>query len=177
MGNRKISLEAFISMEADWNILKRISQKVSDFPIWALPNINNRGSGETFYIQITGMKADPFNPNNIDLQLVLALPALKIPIGRTFHFDFPPTEDKNIFSMKITTLQAEDSPVENLSGYFHFFRNPQNPTRIWVYLDISVILTHWLVYESLPERLLSRESGERIRILIENYQSFENTKR
>jgi|688.fasta_scaffold1250164_1 hypothetical protein len=74
------------------------------------------------------------------------------------------------------TIPTQDSAVEDLKGTIHLFRNPKNPNQVWGYFQVSVVLTHWLVYESIPERLLYRETGDRIRIILENYQNFENTK-
>jgi len=177
MGNKKISLESFVSIEADWNLLQKIAKKISNYPIWALPNINEKGGGEKFYIQIAGMTVDPKNPNNLELKVVLALPALKIPIQRVFHFEFPTSPVKNSMIMKISTVDGEDSAVQDMSGFIMFFKSPKNPNLVWAYTNVSVVLTHWLVYESLPERLLNSELGERIRISMENYQRFENTQR
>jgi hypothetical protein len=177
MGNKKITLEAFVSMEAEWSLIKLISKQILEYPKWTFPHINERGDGDKFYIQFTSITNDPNNPNNIDIEITLALPGLKIPIHRSFQFEPVFPKDPNVFAVKATVLESKDSPVQDMFGYVYFFKNPKNPSRVWAYSDISVVLTHWLVYESLPERLLQRETGDRIRILMENYQSFENSKR
>jgi hypothetical protein len=177
MGNKKITLETFVSMEAEWSLIKLISKQVSEYPKWTLPHINEKGGGEKFYIEFTSIVSDPNDSSHIDIELALALPGLKIPIRRSFHFEPVFPKDNDVFAVKATVLESKDSPVQNMFGYVYFFKNPKNPSRVWAYSDISVVLTHWLVYESLPERLLQREAGDRIRILMENYQSFENSKR
>lgn len=177
MGNKTISLESFLAMEADWTLLQKIAARVSDYPTWALPNINNRGGGEKFYIQIAGMRTSPKAPQNIELDVNLTLPGLSIPIQRVFRIDFPSRNEKDVFILKVTTVAMGDSAVKDMSGFLMFFKSPKYPNLVWVYADISVVLSHWIVYESLPEKLLNSESGERIRILMENYQRFENTQR
>ena len=176
MGNKRINLEAFFSAEADWNQAKKISEQIENYPKWVLPRINQRGDGEKFFIQFASISPDKKNKDILDINVYLDLPALKIPINRLFKFESISNSDKNVFTIKITAIASEDSPVKDLSGYAHVFRNPRNPNQVWGYLDVTVVLTHWLVYESLPERLLNREVGERLRILMENYQNYENTK-
>jgi len=177
MGNNTISLESFVAVEAEWNLLKRIAKQIPDYPTWALPNINDRGGGEKFYIQIASMKANAANPSRLELDVVLSLPALKIPIQRVFQIDFSESKDKNGFILKLSTVQVGDSPVKDMSGFIMFFKSPKNPNLVWAYLDVSVVLTHWIVYESLPVKLLNSETGDRIRILMESYQRFESSQR
>jgi hypothetical protein len=174
-GNKKISLEAFISIEADWKLVPKIAQQISLYPKWVLPRINDKGGGEKFYIQFSNLTADPKDPSNINVDLILSLPGLKIPISRVFHFEYLPGSDPSNFIIKVTALESKDSPVKDLFGSVYLFRAPQNSYRVWAYLDFSVVLNHWLVYESLPERLLNREAGDRIRILMEEYQTYENS--
>ncbi len=175
MGNKKITLEAFISLEADWNKLKKIATQVSDYPKWVFPRINDRGGGEKFFIQFASISALANHPNTLDIDVFLNLPALKIPVRRLFLFEPVPHPDSTVFIMRVTALAVEDSPVKDLSGFAYFFKNPKNPSQIFSYLDVSVVLTHWLVYEALPERLLTRDIGDRLKILMENYQNYENT--
>lgn len=177
MGNNTLTMEAFFAVEADWNLAKSISQEVSNYPKWVTPRINDRGGGEKFFIQFSNISASSKHSNSLDIDVFLDLPALKIPIKRIFKFEPINNPDKNVFSIRVSALAAEDSPVKDLSGYSHVFKNPNNPNQLWGYLTVTVVLTHWIVYESLPERLLNREIGERIRILMENYQNYENTKR
>lgn len=176
MGNKKISLEAYVSLEADWLQLKSILKHINEYPKWVLPRINERSPGDKFFIQFASITPAQNLIDTLDVEVFLSLPALKIPIRRLFHFELLPQSDDNTLTMRMTALASTDSAVKDLSGYAHFFKNPKNPSQIWVYLDVYVILTHWLVYESLPERLLAREVGDRLRIIIENYQNYENTK-
>jgi hypothetical protein len=176
MGNKKISLEAYISLEADWSQLKSILKNINGYPKWVLPRINERSSGDKFFIQFASITPAPNSTDTLDVDVFLSLPALKIPIRRMFRFELLPQTDDNVLTMQMTALASQDSAVKDLSGYAYFFKNPKNPSQVWVYLDVYVVLTHWLVYESLPERLLTREVGDRLKIIIENYQNYENIK-
>ena len=176
MGNKTIALEAFISFDADWNTLKKITQNIPDYPKWVMPRINERGAGDKFFIRINSIKPDEKKPNQLDIEVALALPGLNIPIQRSFSCQSVPSENPAVITMNVNTLPSKDSQVQDLAGYFHLFKNPKNPNMVWGYFQVSVVLRHWLVYESIPERLLQREAGDRIKIILENYQNFENSK-
>ncbi len=177
LGNKRISLNAYVSFEADWKLLTTLTQQFSKYPSWILPRINEFAPGEKFYIQIISISPDVKFPNHLEVQLALILPGLNIPITRVFKFEPSLATDNSILSFKITALKSEESQVKDLSGYIHFYKDPNNPFRAWGYVDITVLLNYWLVYEALPEKILNKEAGERVRIIMENYQGFENTNR
>jgi hypothetical protein len=133
VNDKKITLEAFVSMEAEWSLIKLISKQILEYPKWTFPHINERGDGDKFYIQFTSITNDPNDPNNIDIEITLALPGLKIPIHRSFQFEPVFPKDPNVFAVKATVLESKNSPVQDMFGYVYFFKNPKNPSKMKLY--------------------------------------------
>lgn len=175
LGNRKVELEGFVSLDADWNTIQTTAKKVSDYPKWIFPRINFRGKGESFYLLFNSMELVPEAPQDLKVEIALAIPAIKISVKKNFHFEFLPQANPNQWTLTTRIVDPSDSAVESFSGYAHFYRPPHRSGRVWCYLNLSLVFNSWVIYESLPERLLSTEAGERLRILMESYQTLESS--
>ena len=101
--------------------------------------------------------------------------------SRPYHRGYAPASfRRNAPERSITvygeTLVHPEASIAKAKGTLKVFRAPQ-PNRLWFYFTGESLFRSWIFYEALPERLLTRESGERVLTVIENYQQEEQRRR
>jgi hypothetical protein len=166
-GNRTIEFESFISQEGDLKVVPIILGNFGEFGRWALKGINQRPGGGSYYLQIHSVTVDPKLPDILKTDSELSLPVFHKQIVREFKMT---TEQKgDVFTLIGETLPHEQSPVESASGYLRIYPAEGVNNRVWIYVHGSAILRYWIMYEALPERLMTTETGERIQIVLDNY--------
>ncbi len=170
LGNKTVQFESFISCEGDYSMIPTIFGAYPEYHNWILNNINVKPGGDSYFIRITDVQTSPEARDILTLSFHFNLPLFKMPMERVFHM-------KSYSTAKSYTVEAESvpnskAPIGSLNAYMKVF--PAGRDRLWVYLSGQSILKSWLLYEAMPESILNSESGERVGIVVSNYQTEEN---
>lgn len=174
LGDGKIELELFAESEMDPQRARAI---LADFPrygSWMLRDINRAPDGSRYLCQLQQLRTPPRTAD-----LLEALYSFDVPL---FH-----TQRLVTFRLKseaaresFTVLAESEDPADALAtadGVLKVFPSEKNPSRSWIYARGRVHLRSWLLYEALPEKVLSHETAERLRILLDNYLREESVRR
>jgi hypothetical protein len=167
VGKNTVEFEAFISLEADSKLYKKILGDFKNYPQWAIKNINNKPSGGTYYIKIKELKVSPADPN-----LLIGIIFIDLPIMRhnfIGEFKLSSEETPKSYTVIGKMISGPQSILESADGMMKIFPAENKPSYRWIYVRSNVVLRNWLLYEAMPEKLLKRESGDRIQIVLDNY--------
>jgi len=171
LGNRTLELELTAAIEADFEIVREVFSQVPSYPSWVLEGINDRPSGGKFFFQVLSLEADPKIPSVLHAKFLVDLPLLKHRSRRAFRFDI--RSGPQSFTQAIEALPLEEGLIETAEGVLKIFPAARAPDLVWVYFRGMAVLRSWLLYEALPERILKKETGERLEILLANYRKVE----
>lgn len=173
IGNRTLELEVFVAGEGSYETATQVFSDWSHFADWALKNINRRADGGTYYMKINGLSVSATDNSVLEINSFLDLPMIKKEVKQKFRMKTEkPT--KGVFTLSGEVILDEKSLLDTAGGYLKIFPVEGKSTRLWVYIRGEAKLKSWVIYEALPERLLTRESGERIQIVMDNYLTEED---
>lgn len=166
VGNRTITLDVVISTDGDYEYAKQILPDYKGWPGWALQRINEKPDGSSYIIQILSL-TPMVEPSKMLTKIFVDLPVFKQSAERGLKFksEIGPKSS----TVSVETLPSEGGFIESLKGIGRVFPAEGRRDRVWFYFQGDVKLSSWLVYEALPEKLLKRETGDRIRRIMENY--------
>lgn len=172
VGDKTVAVEIFASSEGDYKYAPKIFGDFPKYREWILHNINKRPSGGTYYLQMKDLVVKPGEPDIIVGNFVVDLPVFKKDMFRRFRAKS--SQDKESFLVTVESVPLPDSVIGSGDGFMKVFPAPNNGTRLWYYLRGEVKIRNWLLYEALPDKLLARESGERVQQLLDNYLAQED---
>lgn len=172
VGDKTIQVETFASIDGDIDMASQIIADLDSYPKWILNNINTSPTGDKYVIQFKGLKFEAAKPGRIGIQFALELPVFKHQ-GLSL-VDVKTSRVGDAFAMSATGVPNPEAVIENLSGVMHVFRAEDDSNRLWFFLTGRMKLRPWLLYEALPERLINREAGDRLQILLNNYRAEED---
>ncbi len=173
IGDRTIEVEGFIAMEGDIALAHQILSEPKAFSRWILPGINQRPSGGGYFVKVMALNLAPGSPNTLVTDLRFDLPLFKKDIS--CYMDVKTEmKGKNLW-FTATVHSMKGTYIEHFEAMIQFF--PKAGGQMWVYALGQVKFKSWLLYEALPDRLLTRETGERLQIVIDNYLNEENYRR
>jgi hypothetical protein len=170
IGNRTIQIRLIISAEAEYAYAKKILSEHRRYREWALRNINVKANGSSYFVKFLG--CDPLPSGVLVFPIRIDLPLF----GRdmTAYISIRTENVQGGFAVHAkTTTDEHPQNLGNLDGYLYFFQAPKEKRRVFGELRGNLQLTNGLLYEALPERLLIRETSERIQTLLENYRDRE----
>jgi hypothetical protein len=171
IGERTIELENFIAGEMDPKLAPPILSDFAHWKDWILPGINDRPSGGKYIAQLKGL--DYVSPEAMMVTFNFDLPLFRG--DRTAKFKVTAVREAGVFTLSGETTQSEGT-FARARTVMKVFPSP-NPGYSWIYVNGKAQLKSWMLYEALPEKLLQREAGDRIRILLENYLKEETARR
>lgn len=172
IGNLTLSMESFISTEGDLEYARRIFSDPATYPKWALTNINVKTSGGSYFVKIVDLVPDPKDPQQLTGIFFADLPVVKVEMKKVFRVFSE--NDKGSITVHLESASDDKSELGRTHGELKIYPAEGEPGRLWMYANTSVVLKHWLLYEALPEKLLNRESGERLQTIVDNYQREES---
>ncbi len=174
IGNRTVEFEGFISTEADFSLVKEIFNDIPHYPRWILPHINQRPSGDSYFIKLNDLVSGPNSSTSLIATLGFELPLFKREIP--CHLNFKTENRGNSFWLTINAdPNIKSKYIESFSSIIQVFQKGEG--HVWIYAIGNVQFRNWLLYEALPDRMLTRETGERLQIVIDNYLAEENFRR
>lgn len=174
IGERTLEFQGFISTEADYALLKTVLKEPAEYHRWLTPNINKRPSGGDYLIKLQSFHLAPEATQTLLAKLLFDLPVFKKEID--CYMDVK-TEEKGA-NFWLTATVDSNRPGTYIEGFQTVIQVfPKGPGRVWLYAIGHVKFKNWLLYEALPDRLLTRETGERLQIVIDNYLAEESLRR
>ena len=174
IGERTLEFEGFISTEADINLLKTIFKEPGQYNRWLTPSINKRPSGGEYMIKLQSFNLAPQATHTLIAKLLFDLPVFKREIE--CYMDIKTEQKGNAFWLTATVdANRPGTYIEGFQTVIQVF--PKGKGRVWLHALGNVKFKNWLLYEALPDRLLNRETGERLQIVIDNYLAEENHRR
>jgi hypothetical protein len=171
LGNKTIEMEAFLSTDGDLDRAAAILSDFAHYRDWALENINHRPAGGEYYLKLKNLNPEKTDPSKLVADLVFDLPIFKKEMSYTLKFDFKKTGKSLLITME--TMPKEDSPIKTVEAFIKILPDPKRPDWAWLYLKGRAVLTNWLLYEALPDRVLTKETGMRFQIVVDNYHKAE----
>lgn len=170
LGNRTIQIRLLISADADYATAKKIFAAHREYREWALKNINLRADGSSYYVKFLG--CDPMPDGNLFFPMRIDLPIFGKDV--IAHIAVTTEEVQKGFAVHAKTT-GDDNPktVGTIDGYLYFFPAPKEKRRLYGELRGNLQFVSSFLYEALPEKLLIRETSERLQTLLENYRERE----
>ncbi|MBI4403448.1 MAG: hypothetical protein HY537_04765 [Deltaproteobacteria bacterium] len=172
IGKQTLELESFISEEADLKVVPKVFAAFGDYGKWALAGINVKPKGGRYYVQILDLVPEPSDPTILQLRLSLEFPLYHSKL--MCRIKMKTTQEAGVTTVRATMIQTPDSIVESAEGFLKIFKSPQADNRAWFYVKAYVTLRVWLLYEMVPLPVMTREAGERIQMIVSNYQKEED---
>jgi hypothetical protein len=174
LGNKTIELEGYVSTEGDFAEVPSILSEIARYPAWAMDNINKSPSGADYHLHVNGLKADAKE------SLLTFLYTLKLPVFEhtgQLTVRLTPEKNKDVFTLNIEMPVDEKSIIQKSETTIKIYPAEKDLNRLWIYILGQTAFKSWIIYEGLPERLVSRESGERLQIIVANYLKEEDRAR
>lgn len=166
-GNKTVVFESVVAIEADAKQFTEILSDVKNYPKWALKNINVRPSGGNYYVKILDLISDPKDAAALKGLIRVDLPLFKHSLQALFKVY--PEEKKDVFTIRANIVPDERSVLVGANVILKAFPAPNRPNFKWIYVKANILIRYWLLYEALPDKLLNKESGERVQIVLDNY--------
>lgn len=167
LGNNTIELEGFASISGNLPVFSRVAGDLPGYRNWALEGINQKPTGDNYHLKILDLRAVSNPSNRLIAKFGLTFPGIHHTFERAFTIN-------NFSNSRSATVTCESVPtahslLSSLEGFITAFPDPKQRERLWVYFKGKAQLTSWILYQALPERLLSTESSERIQTVLDNY--------
>jgi len=175
IGDNTIQIRILISADADYPSAKRIFGTHRLYREWALKNINVRSNGSSYLVKFLG--CDPMENGVLTFPIRVDLPVF----GRDLTAYIGVTTEEVQKGFVVHAKTTNDKPPGNptaqalgtIDGYLYLFPSPKDPKRLFGELLGNLQFSNAFLYQALPERLLMRETSERIQTLLENYRDRE----
>jgi len=170
-GNQQIELEGVASISGNLDHFYQIAQDTPHYRNWALSQINTRPNGKSYLIKILDLRPSSHSKEILTAVFGLEFPFMKTKIEKDFRIQSE--KDSRSSTVYCQNLNPPDTILSSLRGFITAFNHPKEANRLWVYFKGNTQLTHWLLYQAIPERVLAGESSERIYTVLDNFSSEE----
>lgn len=171
VGNQTIELEGFSSLSGRLENFYSVAKDIPHYRQWALTGLNKKPAGGEYLLQILDLRVDPQKSNVLHALFGLRFPGIHQDLRRSFLII--PTQQPRSVTVSCQSLDAPDLVLSSLVGYITAFSAPKDPERLWVYFKGVAKIRSWILYQALPERLLTQESSERIQTVLDNFSQEE----
>lgn len=166
-GNNTIDLEGYASLNGTLNNFYEIAKDVPSYRKWALNGINQKPGGGRYLVQILDLKPHPQRTNVLEAIFGLNFPGIQAKVEKDFLIHVG--KDARSVTVACESLKAQDLILSSLQGFITAFEAPKQKERLWVFFKGRALLRSWLLYQALPEKLLTTESSERIQTVLDNF--------
>lgn len=164
---KTIEFELQLSRELNFIQIPKILSRISEYPRWVLPGINDRPGGGKFYVQFNDIQYSAERPQDLEIEYSLDLVVFKHEGKRAMKITTkynPP-----VFSARLETRPNPQSVVVHLEAEMDCFPAERESGRVWCFLKGFVEIGPTILYEALPEKLVQKEVGPRIQLVLRNY--------
>jgi len=166
-GNNTIDLEGYAALGGTLENFYEIAKDVPSYRKWALQGINQKPGGGKYLVQILDLKPHPQRMNVLGALFGINFPGIQAKIEKDFLIHVG--RDRQSVTVACESLKAPDLILSSLNGFITAFEAPKQKERLWIYFKGRALLRSWLLYQALPEKLLSTESSERIQTVLDNF--------
>ena len=172
LGDKTLELESFANIDADYDTFWNITKEFQNWNDWVLKDINKKPEGGEYYAKILRFENVPNLPQQLKIFLLLDFPVYKKSL--VAHMDLLATRTEGHFTLqgKLAPKNIEEAIIPRCEVTGIFFET-DNPNRIQAYIKGWMVLKPWVLYQALPKKLLTKEAGNRVRRVIDNYMELE----
>ncbi len=174
LGKNTLEVECFAALHGEISLFKKIVPKYAEWRDWLLADINLPEPGADAYVfqfhDILQQTADS----------VVTVFSFNLPFfgkQRTRGFNVKKIETDKSLALLAETQLSENSVVKTAKAYLKAIQPAQPSQTLWVGVSAVVEFKSWMLYQALPEKVVLREVGERLKIISENYKKEENLSR
>ena len=171
VGNKTVRLEAFISAEGDMKHAQQIFSDYSRYSDWVLPNFNVRPSGGTYFFKLHSLQVDPLQKNRLKTTFQFDFPLFHSFMDR--DFDLTTSVENSVFLLEGVAVPKPTSNIQSAQGFMKIFQSPKYATHLWIYIQGSAVIRNPILYGLLPDNAMTKQIGERIETVVDNYQKEE----
>ena len=169
-GNQTIEIKNYVAIDGSLSSAKSILKNFGQYSNWALEGINQSPRGGNYFMRLLDVVWKKTEPEIVGIQFLFNFPLLKHTGIRKFKVTH--REDQSTFEIKANNVEQADPFVKSCEGIVKIFPTPQKKDKLWVYIHGKAVL-QWALYEVLPERVVTKEIGERVHTVLLNYQKKE----
>lgn len=169
-GNKTLEIQSYASLETNLEKARTILSDAAHYSEWALTGINVNSRGDEYFMKIVDLIWNKSAPASVGIQYNFTFPLFKH--AGTRNFEVTTAGDKTFFEVLAKNSNQNDPIISSCEGRVKLFPSPYKD-RLWIYISGKAILKSWLLYEALPEKVMSRELGERVHTVLLNYQKKE----
>jgi hypothetical protein len=168
----KVGYEGFLTLEGNIHQIPPILGKLEDYKKWILNGINQRRGGGSRFVLIHDLIFPSKASDMLNIIYSFSIPLFGSPRERLFRI----TKDTKgeVFTLCAESLTENDPVLESASACLRAFPAKDQKKNIWIYVKASAKLKSGALYALLPEKILSRELGDRMEVLLRNYQAEES---
>lgn len=168
LGNKTIRVETFISTEMDREKGAAILGDFERYPAWALRGINERPGGGEYRLKLLSLKPAPEDKSVLEIAYRFDFPLFRFS-GKT-RFKFRAEHRENHFKVCTESVGDPDGLLRRAEGCARVFE-PEGGAkgRAWIHAEAIAVVRSQVLYELLPEAVLSRILGERVEKIVANY--------
>ena len=166
---KTLLLKSAMARELDFEIIKTVMASPEKYRNWMLDGINIRANGNPYYVLFEDVIAPA--PGRLDFKMRLDFPVFKAESTQPFNLKIE--KEDRVLRAYMTAHADPNRILEEMVGQMRIYQAPDDPTRVWIYLEGSMTLIPWLLFEALPVRLLSREYLYRMSLILRNSQKEE----
>jgi hypothetical protein len=170
--NRTIEITNFILAEMDPKLAPAILADYRHYD-WVLTDINRRPTGGTYFALLLGLSVEPQTPDPLIVKFAFDLPLFNKPHEAPFKMETH--TDRGVFTLNAEAMDTSGT-FTHAEVALKLFPAPRSGYS-YLFVKGEAQLRSWVLYEALPEKLLNRESGERVRIILDNYLREETARR
>ena len=167
VGNNTIDLEGYAALGGTLHNFYEIAKDVPSYRQWALNGINQKPGGGKYLVQILDLKPHPKRTHVLGALFGINFPGIQAKVEKDFLIHVG--KDRQSVTVACESLQVPDLILSSLHGFITAFEAPKKKERLWIYFKGRALLRSWLLYQALPEKLLSTESSERIQTVLDNF--------
>ncbi len=171
LGNRTVEVQALVSLPGDIALMKKIAPDFAHWRDWLIKDINTPWSEDDSSYAIQFQDAIETEPNILTIPYRVNVPFFSRQRVRAFRMTAN-TKDTGV-SILGEAILSENSPVKFTKGYMKVFPAENSKDTLWILVKALVQFRGWFLYEALPEKILLREMGDRVRRFMENYAAEE----
>jgi hypothetical protein len=167
LGNRTVEVQALVSLPGDIALMRKIAPDFAHWRDWLTKDINTPWSEEDSGYAIQFQDIIETEPGVLTMPYRVNLPFFSRQRVRAFRMTSS-IKDPGV-SILGEAILSENSPVKFTKGYMRVFPAENSKETLWILVKALVQFRGWFLYEALPEKLLLREMGDRIRRFMDNY--------
>lgn len=164
MGDKTLEIKALFSAYATLDEATALLCDFGNYSNWALTHINDRLDGSQFMLLFHNIRLIPPTLGLLDVEF-----SIDLPFFRKQRFQSIAMRNVPGRIGPAITARTTDGEADAISRIRAFLRAFPHEDRVWVYTKSEIQLSSRILYEAFPEKIVMRETGERIRRILDSF--------